>query len=122
MDNTFDVVVAIDDGEVGEAGFEKLVERKGAENFGGFDENHLGPWNHELADGAVIKAHNGGDTGAVCASNDGFGGALHNTDEILKGFGGVFNWLCDWLLWSELIELGVEPADEFTYYIFKHML
>lgn len=41
MDDAKDFVVAIDDGEIGEAGFVEFVEDKGTEDFGVSDEDHF---------------------------------------------------------------------------------
>jgi len=61
VDDAFDLIAIVYNGEIGEAGFVKFVESERAENVGFVDEDHFGLWNHNGADGAVVKAHNGGD-------------------------------------------------------------
>ena len=70
MDDTFDFAFGVDNGEVGEAGFVKLVEDEGAEDFFALDENHFVFGDHEVFDPARIKAHDGGDTIAIGVIND----------------------------------------------------
>ena len=84
VDDAFDVLAGVDDGEISEAGFEELVEGEGAEDVGAFDKEHFGFWNHEFVDFAFVEAHNGGDAVAVFAVDNGFRSTLKYTDEIFE--------------------------------------
>ena len=65
MDDAFDLAAVIDNGEIGEAGFVKLIECERAEDFFVIDKNHFVFFDHEVTDFFVVETHNGGDARAV---------------------------------------------------------
>ena len=70
MNNAFDVVFRIDDGEVRETRFVEFVENQGAKDFFSIDEDHFGFFNHELADRASVKTHDSSDAIAIFGSKN----------------------------------------------------
>ena len=67
MDDAFDFVVVIDNGEIGEAGFVEFVENKGPQDFFVMDKNHFGFIDHEFRNCAVVETHDGRDAVAILA-------------------------------------------------------
>ncbi len=64
MNDTFDFVMAVDHGKNGETRFIEFVKSERTENFGRFDKNHIGTFDHQICDKAVVKTHDGRNAGA----------------------------------------------------------
>lgn len=120
VDDAEDFVVSVNNREVGEAGFVETIQSERAEDFGVFDEDHVGFRSHEIFDLAVFKTHDSGDTVAVLVAQDITGGALEDSDEFFESFRSVGRGFGRGLLGTEFVELGIEPSDDFVHYFAKH--
>ena len=67
MNDAFDFVLIVDDGEISKAGFIELIKNERAKDFLVMNENHFGFVNHEFGDSAIIETHDGGNTVAILA-------------------------------------------------------
>ncbi len=83
MNDAFDFVIVVNDWKISEARFVELVKHERTEDIFGVDKNHFRFRYHEIADFAVVKIHNGGDSGTILAAKNGLWRALQNADKIL---------------------------------------
>lgn len=114
MNDADDLVGGVYNGEMGKAGFVKLIEGKRAEDLVAVNVKDFGFRYHKVADFTVFKTHNSGYPVAIFAAEDRLGSALHDTYEILKCGWGVFGRLGFRLGWTEPIELWINPFDDFS--------
>ena len=67
MNDAFDFVLIVDDGEISKAGFIELIKNERAKDFLVMNENHFGFVNHEFRNCAVVETHDGRDAVAILA-------------------------------------------------------
>lgn len=128
VNDAFDFFLAVDDREIGEAGFVKLVEDEGPEKFFFIDEDHFFFRNHEVFDGAVIEAHDGGDAVAILRAKNGMRGTFQEVDkfgEALRG-GKLFSFFVSRfrttrrMVRAIFFKLWVKKTDKFLHKCFEH--
>ena len=86
MDDTFDVILAINNRKMNEAGFIEAVERERTEEIFFIDEDHVRFFDHDVFDFASIKTHDGGDFVSIGVAKHVFWGAAKNINKFSEAF------------------------------------